>query len=65
MFLSATEYVELNLGKWIVQHSEFSGLYEVISSSVKESDGLNGFMARILLCEVVLKGRKSQQLVNN
>lgn len=55
MVPSVTEYIEQNLGIWILKDPEFSEFDDVVSCSAKASDHLDGFMAMILMCDLVLK----------
>lgn len=55
MVLSPKEYIEQNVGSWLIADAEYQGKYEVVSTTAKTSDHLDGFMSTIFLCDVVLK----------
>lgn len=61
MVLSPKEYLEQNLGNWLLADEEFNGHYEVISCSANTSDQLDGFMSTIYMCDVVLQRLVDQQ----
>lgn len=61
MVLSPKEYIEKEIGSWVLADSEFHGKYEVLSTSAETSDHLDGFMATIFMCEVVLKSKANDQ----
>lgn len=54
MSLTPAEYIEFNLGSWVISDPEFKDKYECVSTTVKTSDHLDGFMSTIFLCELVL-----------
>lgn len=54
------EYIEQNLGHWILTDPEFTDKYDVVSCSAKASDHLDGFMAKILMCDLVLKKKADE-----
>lgn len=55
MSVSPKEYIEANVGSWILADPAFSGNYEVLSITIKTSDHLDGFMSTIYMCDVVLQ----------
>lgn len=60
MVVAVMEYIEQNLGHWILTDPEFTDRYDVVSCSAKASDHLDGFMAKILMCDLVLKKKADE-----
>lgn len=65
MVLTPKEYIAQNVGSWLLSDPEYQGKFDVISSAVKTSDHLDGFMSTIFLCDVVLQAKTDEQWVNN
>lgn len=61
MVQSPKEYIEANIGSWVLSDPEFNDQYNVLSTTAKASEHLDGFMAAIYMCDVVLQGRTDQE----
>lgn len=55
MVLPSKDYIEQQLGDWVLSDIEFKEKYNVVSTTAKTSDHLDGFMATIFICDVVLE----------
>lgn len=59
MVLSPKAYIEQSLGTWLLSDPEFNNKYEVVSTAANTSEHLDGFMATIFMCDVVLQSREN------
>lgn len=57
--LSLKKYIESNLEGWLLNDGYYQEAYNVVSTSVKTSDHLDGFMSTIFLCDVVLQAKEN------
>lgn len=61
MVLSPKEYIERNIGSWVLADPEFNGKYSVLSTTAKTSDHLDGFMSTIFMCDVFLQAKEDRE----
>lgn len=57
--LSLKKYIESNLETWLLNDGYYQEAFNVVSTSVKTSDHLDGFMSTIFLCDVVLQAKEN------
>lgn len=57
--LSLKKYIESNLEGWLLNDGYYQEAFNVVSTSVKTSDHLDGFMSTIFLCDVVLQAKEN------
>lgn len=64
MVITMKDYIEKNIGSWLLESSEFSDGYKVVSATAKTSDHLDGFMSTIFMCDISLEAQESGESVN-